>query len=92
MPINIYKENTFEKIAWLCNDIWDLPNQIAELEKWLSKNCKSFPETKCVIDVGFDIQKDSSGGGAVISSEMMKLMGENSFDLYLSEYPSSNEE
>jgi len=87
MPINIYIENSSAKIAWLCDDIWDLPNQIAELEKWLTENCKTFPKGDYVIDIGFDILPNSNGGGVVLSSKLMKFMADKGFDLYLSEYP-----
>ncbi len=40
MPTNIYRRKTTEKIAWLCEGIWDLPNQVAELEKWLKDETK----------------------------------------------------
>jgi len=87
MPINIYTENSGARIAWLCDDIWDLSNQIAELEKWLTENCKTLPVKDYVIDIGFDVRPNANGGGAVISSKLMKLMADKGFDLYLSEYP-----
>ena len=89
MPINIYQQDTFDKIAWLCDDIWDLPNQVSELEKWLLDKAESLPKGKYVIDIGFDIRPDACGGGAVIDSKLMKIMADNGFDLYLSEYPNS---
>jgi len=89
MPINIYTENSYESIAWLCDDIWDLPNQISELEKWLIENCKILPKADYVIDIGFDVRPNSTGGGAVISSKLMRLMADKGFDLYLSEYPNN---
>ena len=87
MPINIYNEDTSEKLAWLSDNHWDLPSQIAELEKWLINNTKSLPKAKYIIDIGFDISPDARGGGAVITSKMMKLMSDKGFDLFLSEYP-----
>ena len=87
MPITIYKENTTEIIACLCDDIWDLPNQISELEKWLKEKSKKLPKAKHIIDIGFDIRPDANGGGTVLSSKCMKIMSENNFDLFLSEYP-----
>lgn len=87
MRFNIYKENSSDKVAWLCDDIWDLSSQIHELEKWLHDNSKSITKDKYVIDIGFDIQPDLKGDGAAISSETMKIMAENNMDLFLSEYP-----
>lgn len=87
MPINIYKENSTDRIAWLCDDIWDLPNQISELEKWLIDSSGSLRKDKYVIDIAFDIRPNATGGGCVISTELMTLMVEKGFELYLSEYP-----
>lgn len=87
MPINIYKQNSKNRIAWLCDDIWELPNQISELEKWLIENSKSLPKSNYVIDIGFDVRPNATGGGSVISLRLMKLMSEKGFELYLSEYP-----
>ena len=86
MPINIYEQDSANAIAWLCDDIWDLPNQIAELEKWMVENINSLPKSKYVIDIEFDIRPDANGGGAVISSNIMRLMADKGFDLHLSEY------
>ncbi len=88
MPINIYKADTGEKIDYLCKDIWDLPNQIYLLETWLNKKGKHLKPDKYVADIGFDIRKDASGGGAVLSSKSMEIMGKIKMDIYLSEYPS----
>ena len=87
MLINIYKQNSKDRITWLCDDNWELPNQISELEKWLIENSKSLPKSDYVIDIGFDVRPTATGGGAVISINLMKLMSEKGFELYLSEYP-----
>jgi len=44
-----------------------------------------------VADIGFDIKKDAIGGGGVLNSKSMKIMGEIGMDVYFSEYPSSAE-
>jgi hypothetical protein len=87
MPINIYNQKTTDRLALLCDDIWDLSNQISELEKWIMENVESFPKSDYVIDIGFDIRPDATGGGAVINSDLMRLMADKGFNLYLSEYP-----
>lgn len=92
MPINIYKQDSTDKIAWLCEDIWDLPNQISELENWLKHNTDNLPKYDYVIDIGFDIRPNATGGGAVINSEILKIMSEKGFELYLSEYPNQIKE
>jgi len=91
MPISIYKQETAESIAWLCNDLWDLPTQIDELENWLKANCNNLKPEKYIIDIAFDIRPTATGGGSAISSESMKIMSENNMDLFLSEYPNQIE-
>ena len=88
MPINIYIEDSGEKMDWLCDEIWDLPSQIDSLETWLMKKGKNLKPSKYVADIGFDIRKDSAGGGGVLSSESMAIMGKIGMDVYFSEYPS----
>lgn len=89
MPINIYIESTRENIHGLCDDSWELPDQIYELETWLKEKGKFLKPGKYVADIGFDIRKDATRGGGVLSSESMVIMGEIGMDVYFSEYPSS---
>lgn len=89
MPVNIYNKLNFENIVYLCYDVWDLPSQIDSLEDWLKKTGKNLPKGSYVADIGFDLRKDASGGGGVINSESMSIMGEIGMDIYLSEYPGS---
>tara|TARA_R110000868_G_scaffold67050_3_gene199311 strand:+ start:338 stop:610 length:273 start_codon:yes stop_codon:yes gene_type:complete len=89
MPINIYKEDSREKLEWLCNEDWDLPTQIDALETWLMNKGKNLEPSKYVADIGFDIRKDATGGGAVLNSESMAIMGKIGMDIYFSEYPSA---
>ena len=42
---------------------------------------------KKVIDIGFSIQKNSSGGGSVLTTTLMTTLVKRNYDLYLSEYP-----
>lgn len=90
MPIFIYIQETFEKIDYLCEEIWDLPTQINELETWLDKKGKDLEPNKYVADIGFDIRKDASGGGGVLNSKSMEIMGRINMDVYFSEYPSAD--
>lgn len=87
MPINIYKEDTRENIDGLCEDIWELPDQIDALEKWLKEKGKKMKPNRYVADIGFHIRKDASGGGGVLTSKSMKIMGEIGMDIFFSEYP-----
>lgn len=89
MPIRIYNQTNNEKIDWLCDDIWDLPNQIDTLDTWLKTKGILLSKSSYVVDIGFDIQNDSSGGGAVLNSESMRIMSEIGMDIFLSEYPNT---
>jgi hypothetical protein len=88
MPINIYMEESGEKLDWLCDEYWDLPTQIDALETWLINKGQSLEPGKYVADIGFDIRKDATGGGGVLNSESMAIMGKIGMDLYFSGYPS----
>ncbi len=90
MPINIYIQETFEKVDLLCEEIWDLPTQIDALETWLDKKGKDLEPNEYVADIGFDIRKDASGGGGVLNSKSMEIMGRIKMDVYFSEYPSAD--
>lgn len=91
MPINIYFEENCENLDGLCDDIWNLPDQIAALETWLENKGESLSPNKYVADIGFDIRKDANGGGGVLSSKSMKIMGAIGMDVYFSEYPNAGE-
>ena len=90
MPIDIYKDN-YDRIDYLCESIWDLPSQIHSLEAWLKTKGILLPKDSYVADIGFDIRKDAAGGGAVLNSESMEIMGKIGMDIYFSEYPESTE-
>lgn len=91
MPVNIYKEEAGEKLEWLCDEVWDLPNQIDTLEIWLNKKGKNLIPSKYIADIGFESRKDASGGGCVLSANSMKIMGTIGMDIYFSEYLSHDE-
>jgi hypothetical protein len=86
MPINIYKTGSFERIDWLCDESWDLPTQLGELELWLENRRMSLEPGEYVADIGFSIREDASGGGGVLSSKAMLIMGEIGMDVFFSEY------
>ena len=86
MPINIYKEENFETIKHLCNENWDLPTQMDELEKWLNKEGENLPKGKYVADIGFGSRKDASGGGAILSSKLINILNQIGMEIYFSEY------
>jgi hypothetical protein len=91
MPINIYSETTPEKLAYLCDRNWRLPDQVEALEIWLKENRSKVKSGQSVADIGFTLRKGASGGGAAISPEMMRTMADLGISLFLSEYPGENE-
>jgi hypothetical protein len=88
MPINIYSQNSddTDQVAWLCDDEWELPGQVDELERWLKANQHKLSRGKYVADIGFQIRKDATGGGGVISTEMIGILNDLGMEIYLSEY------
>jgi len=95
MPVNIYRftpeGEKSERIAWLCNDNWRLPDQAQALEAWLADNVASLKPDDYVADIGFTPRKDALGGGAAISPQMMRMMADLGISLFLSEYPVDDE-
>jgi hypothetical protein len=91
MPINIYSEDTPEKLAYLCDSNWRLPDQVEALQLWLKANGSEIKRGQYVADIGFTLREDASGGGAAISPEMMRTMADLGMSLFLSEYPGENE-
>jgi hypothetical protein len=86
MPIKIYKMPDKEELAWLCDDVWTLPPQIKALHAWLKRQ-KKLNRGDYIADVGFQWYQDASGGGSIISTEMMNVMSKYGITLFLSEYP-----
>jgi hypothetical protein len=47
---------------------------------------KTLKPSKYVADIGFNIRKGATGGGGVLNSGSMEIMGMIGMDLYFSEY------
>ena len=93
MPINIYsQDDSRDKVAWLCDDNWRLPDQAEALEAWLTDNCAKLQPGRYIADIGFTPREDASGGGAAISPEMMRTMADLGMSLFLSEYQCSSDQ
>lgn len=97
MPINIYRrisDAEVEELAWLCDDTWDLTRQIEALELWLADNEAALEPADYVADVGISIRtgSDARAGGAALSPKAMAIMGCKGIHLFLSEYPSDEEQ
>jgi len=87
MPIVIYRtKQPSEKLASLCDDCWELPTQVFELEKWLDENKNKINPDEYVADIGFTQRDDASGGGAALSPDSMGIMAKAGMSLFLSEY------
>ena len=96
MPVNIYRVTPEgqknQRIAWLCDDNWRLPDQAQELEAWLLQNSATLKPDEYVADIGFTLREDASGGGAAISPQMMRTMADLGMSLFLSEYADGDED
>jgi hypothetical protein len=95
MPINIFEYSNGkpgDKVAWLCEDDWELPPQIDYLEKWLKENHIKLDKGPYVADIGFSRRPDAAGGGGVLTIETMKIMVSIGMELFLSEYPEFEED
>ncbi len=89
MPIRIDKKGKrkHEKVAWLCDDEWELPTQIEALERWLIENGEIIEKGTYVADIGYSPRPGACGGGGVISIPAMQMMVSIGMELFLSEYP-----
>ncbi len=88
MPIRISTADHLVQVAWLCPDEWDLTNQIAELSPWLVANRDTLKAGAYIADIAIVSRSDAAGGGAVISTQLMKALCELGMELWVSEYPS----
>ncbi len=87
MPMNIYRlDEKRTRIAYLCRDVWRLPEQVVALEKWVIRKEKLGPG-ECVADIGFSWRRDARGGGSSLSPAFLKSMVKMGITLHLSEYP-----
>jgi hypothetical protein len=89
MPIRISTADHSTQIAWLCPDDWDLARQIAELNAWLVGNGGDLNPGAYIADIGVVSRSDAAGGGAVISTQMMKMLCQVGMELWVSEYPNA---
>lgn len=90
MPIRIDRRNedgNSSQVAWLCDNEWEMPAQLNALEQWLVQNRGKLEEGEYVADLGFSPRPGASGGGGVVSRQMMEAMLAMGVELFLSEYP-----
>ncbi len=97
MPINLIDYTDAKEgekgiaMGHLCDDTWEMPEQITVLEKWLKQNKKIIKKGNYVADIGFSPRDGAAGGGVAISTEAMEIMVAIGMELYLSEYPAFEE-
>ena len=66
---------------------WKLEPQVKALEAWLRQHeGRLDPQARWSADIGFGHRREATGGGPVISCELMRLCVGANLDLYLSEY------
>ena len=98
MPINLIdhtesKEGEKGKpLGHLCEDGWEMPEQIEALEAWLKENKDTIKPGKYIADIGYSPRKGALGGGTVLTVDAMRIMVKIGMDLYLSEYPEFEDE
>jgi hypothetical protein len=91
MPVKIYiDDDSTAEVAWLCDDEWNLREQVCALHKWLEANKAKLASGCYIADIGFSVRKNPGGGGAALSPAMMRDMADLGISLFLSEYPRGN--
>jgi hypothetical protein len=80
-----------ERVAWLCDDCWRLPDQGEALVAWLADQGAGLPSGEYRADIGFSQRYDASGGGAAFPPEALRQMADLNMTLWLSEYYGSDE-
>ena len=86
MPINIFNQGNREEIDWICDNEWELPEQIRTLEKWLVEKGDKLEFGSYAADIGYNPREGASGGGVVLSIQAMSIMVRIGMVLQLSEY------
>ncbi len=93
MPINLIDYSDVRKgekgitLGYLCEDAWEMPEQIEALETWLKQNKGKLKKGSYSADIGYSPREEASGGGTVLTIEAMEIMVNIGMNLYLSEYP-----
>ena len=85
--IMIRGEESYESIAWLCDDVWPLPDQLAALEDWLMANQGTLEPGSYAADIGYAPRPGAAGGGGSLSVRALGIMAALGMELFLSEYP-----
>lgn len=86
LPIVIRSRESSEVITSICDEMWELPGQIEELEAWLVENEGKLNHGKWLADLGFHGRKGATGGGPVLTTQAMRIMISMDMELWFSEY------
>jgi len=87
VPISIYRDDVSRaEVAWLCDDDWELPSQVAALRAWLAESAPDVGTGPYIADIGFSVRRAAVAGGSALSPEMMRRMVDCGITLFLSEY------
>jgi len=98
MPINLIDYSDVKEgergtsIGHLCDDSWEMPEQVNTLYSWLKENKEKMPKGKYIADIGYSPREGALGGGVALSIEAMEIMVSIGMELYLSEYPPLEDE
>ncbi len=98
MPINLMNHSGIKEgekgitLGHLCENSWEMPEQIKALETWLKQNKGKLKKGHYSADIGYSPREGALGGGAVLTIESMEIMVNIGMKLYLSEYPVSEDD
>jgi len=67
-------------------DEWELPKLFKEFENWLFANVDSIEAGEWIADIGFSPRESATGGGPIISTEIMASCLKIGMAIYISEY------
>jgi len=87
MPIYIYKIQSDDYVARLCEGEWRLIHQIEALKNWINEVGDTLEASDYVADLGFCWRKDAACGGPVLDAGFMNKLSSRGISLHLSEYP-----
>jgi len=74
------------KVLGICDDSWDLKEQMSELEEWLKDNKDTFDKGSYYADIGFILREGSAGRSTIVETEFVKMLIEIGMELWFSEY------
>lgn len=71
----------------LADDEWRLAPQVEALESWLQEHPDELdPSHKWIADIGFSPRPNATGGGPIITRQLMQACLKTNLVIYLSEY------